>query len=770
MEKEQTLMGWWISHRNLILSVLVASLLAMGGIGWLFGASPTLPWVAAIVAMLAVATLETLQALRRCKPGVDVLALLTMAGSLLLAEYLAGAVIALMFASGRMLEEYAGRRARRALTALLERAPRFAHRLTTTGAEAVPVGEVAVGDRLLVKPGEIVPVDGLLVSESAQLDEAALTGESVPRMRKRGERLASGVVNAGGPLEIQSVATAADSTYAGVVKMVEQAQAGKAPLTRVADRYALLFTPLVLLVAGFAWALSGEPVRALAVLVVATPCPLILAAPVAIVAAMSRAARRGILIKSGAALEQLARVDVVLFDKTGTLTTGRSRLIGIKARSDVDADELLRLAASLEQVSQHVTAQSLVAEAHRRGVSLSWPEGVQEYAGEGLRGRVDGREVAVGSLAIASLGKAPDPWARDLLRSIEVEGLSAAFVGIENGLAGALLLADQIRLDAPRALRDLRRAGIRRTVMLSGDRQEVAANVAFLLGVDEVLSQCSPASKVEAVEAECRRGVAAMVGDGINDAPALAAAHVGIAMGARGSAVSSEAGDVVLMVDRLDRLPEGLSIARRGRRIALQSVVAGMGLSCLAMGFAAAGLLAPVVGALLQEGIDVAVILNAMRALSSGRHERHVSRLPPELAAELRMQHDRLQPALEHIERVAMALNDRDTPDALPMLHAVAETIEQSLLPHEHEDERQLYPKLAPVVGGFDPLGRMSRGHREILRLGHRLTRRIAALGSTPPDERQLRELRRLLFELSAVLRLHFAQEDELYFTLSEAS
>ncbi|WP_220348317.1 heavy metal translocating P-type ATPase [Alkalilimnicola ehrlichii] len=484
-------MGSWISNRNLMLTALVAGLLVAGGVAWLLGASPAPPWIAAIVMMLIVATVETLRALWRRQAGIDLLALLTMAGTLVLAEYLAGAVIAFMFASGRMLEEYAGRRARKALTALLERAPRLAHRLTAAGAEAVPVDAVAVGDHLLVKPGEIVPVDGLLSSSSAQLDEAALTGESVPRLRARGERLASGVVNAGGPLEMQALATAADSTYAGVVRMVEQAQAGEAPFTRMADRYALLFTPLVLLIAALAWAYSGEPVRALAVLVVATPCPLILAAPVAIVAAISRAARRGILIKNGAALEQLARVNVMLFDKTGTLTTGLARLVAIEVRAGVDADELLRLAASLDQVSQHVTAQSLVTEARRRTLALSLPQGAQEHAGEGLRGRVDGREVAVGSLALASFGGEADAWTASVLERMELEGLSGAFVGVDGRLAGVLLLSDQIRLDTPRALRELRRAGVRRTVMLSGDRQEIAEAVATALGVDAVLGERS---------------------------------------------------------------------------------------------------------------------------------------------------------------------------------------------------------------------------------------------------------------------------------------
>ena len=344
-----------VQSKQLILLILAALGLAAGGGAWLAGAIDVAEatWLAAIVLVLCSLLMAIVQDLRQGKTGVDIVAVLAMAGAILLREYLAGAVIALMFASGRALEEYAEARARRELSALLERAPRLAHRYEQGALIQIPVETVQPGDQLLVKSGEIVPVDGLVLTASAVLDESALTGESLPIERRMGEQVRSGTVNAGGPFDLRALVTAANSTYAGVIRLVEAAQTAKAPFVRLADRYALLFVPLTLGLAGLAWVLSGEPVRALAVLVVATPCPLILAAPVAIVSGISRAARRGILIKGGGALETLARARVLLFDKTGTLTTGRARLTAIETCSVFDATTVLRLAAALDQFSQH---------------------------------------------------------------------------------------------------------------------------------------------------------------------------------------------------------------------------------------------------------------------------------------------------------------------------------------------------------------------------------------------------------------------------------
>ncbi len=603
--------------------------LAAGGAVWLLGyphAADHL-WQATIVLVLIPLVLDVAASLFHGELGVDAIALLAMIGALAFGENLAGAVVALMLSGGEMLEIYAGSRARKELSSLVERAPRVVHRYDRIGEEDrlvdPAIEEVRPGDRLLVKPGEIVPVDGVVLGPNAVLDESALTGESVPVERRPGDRVPSGGVNAGGPFDLRAVATAEGSTYAAIVRLVQEAEASKAPFVRLADRYSLVLFPVTLIMAGAAWWLSGEPVRALAVLVVATPCPLILAAPVAFVAGISRAAHRGVIIKGGAAIEGLARVRTLLLDKTGTLTLGIPTVHRIETFDSVEPDEILRLAASLDQVSPHVMAAALVTAAREKGLALTFPTEVKEQFGSGIEGEVDGRRVALGKASWVSESTGLDgPLSQrleELRRTVAAEGQSNVFVAVDGKPAGAIVLADPVREDSAATLGEIRKMGIARIVMVTGDHRSVAERVGMELGVDEVLAECSPADKVEAVKAESARGPTVMVGDGVNDAPALAAATVGVAMGARGATASSEAADAVLMLDRLDRLVDALSISRRSRSIALQSVLAGMGLSLAAMVVAAFGFLPPLAGALFQEVIDVAVILNALRALGPGR-------------------------------------------------------------------------------------------------------------------------------------------------------
>ncbi|HYN19667.1 MAG TPA: heavy metal translocating P-type ATPase, partial [Thermoanaerobaculia bacterium] len=609
---------------RLLVSVTLTGIVA-GGVAHLLGA-PGLAgalWALTTAAMLLPLAWTVISDLRRGEMGVDVIALLAMAGSLFLGQYLAGAVIALMLSGGQALEAFAGARARRELSALLARAPRIVHRYEDGQLTSPPLEAVQPGDLLLVKPGEIVPVDGRIDgTETAVLDESALTGESLPVEHPPGDPVQSGTVNAGGPFRMRAVSTAEASTYAGIVRMVQQAEASRAPFVRLADKYALIFLPLTLAMAGGAWAISGDPVRALAVLVVATPCPLILAAPVALIAGVSRAAKRGILIKGGRALEALARARILLLDKTGTITTGMPELSDVEMFGTEPENEILRLAASLDQVSPHIMASAVVRTARRRDLELSFPTAVTERLGQGIRGRVGEREVALGKLDRVLPGGTVPAGVRRVRRRTALEGSSSIFVAVDGTLAGALILHDPIRPDSPLTLRRLRASGIERVVLVTGDHPEVAETVGMGIGADLVLAERSPEEKVEAVLAERAGGTTLMVGDGINDAPALAAADAGVAMGARGASASSEAADVVITVDRLDRLAEALQIARRARGIALQSVLAGMGLSLAGMIAAAAGYLPPVAGALFQEGIDVAVILNALRALGDGRRRR----------------------------------------------------------------------------------------------------------------------------------------------------
>ena len=740
-----------------------AAVLLIGACAWVLGApaAANLCWALGIAPALLLLLVEIARQAIRLEPGVDLIAGLAMGGALLLGENLAGVVIALMFTGGNVLEEFAHRRANRELTALLARRPRIAHREAGQDLQDVPVDEVAVGDRLVTKSGEVLPVDGTLLDMAATLDESALTGESVPVQFRAGSALRSGTVNAGAPFRYRADATAAESTYADIVRLIEAAQQQKAPFVRLADRWSLAFLALTLLIAGVAWLATGDPVRALAVLVVATPCPLILAAPVAIVAGISAAARHGVLVKGGGALETLARARTVMFDKTGTLTTGVARLTGVEARDDVAPDHLLALAASLEQVSQHVLAGSITAAACQRGLSLALPISARECPGAGIAGEVDGRQVRVGGLDWVWPGEAP-AWADAVLRRARRDGSSTAFVAVDGRLAGALLFADEIRRETPRALRALHRAGVERIVMLSGDRRDVALAVATALGVDSVLADRSPQDKVEAVRAERVGGIAVMVGDGLNDAPALAAADVGVAMGARGAGAASEAADIVLLVDRLDALATAISISRRARRIALESVLAGIALSTLGMVAAALGWLPPVAGALTQELIDVAVILNALRALG-GRSGR-LPGLPEAQVRSLIAEHSALVAVLDRMRALADRMGGEQVDGvALRAELVVLEKDLRRILDHEKADESKLHPAIAGMIGGRDPMAAISRTHREIAHLGRRFSRLVAELGPEGPDQEETAELRRLLHVLEAILRLHFAQEDEIY-------
>ena len=637
--------------------LIVLGAVVTGAALWLAGAHEVadIAWAAAVVLALIPLGISVGRDLLHRETGVDLIALLAMAGSLVLGQYLAGAVVGLMLSGGQALERYASSRARRELSALLARAPRVVHRYEHGDLTSPDIADVKQGDLLLVKPGELVPVDGLIRSAAALLDESALTGESRPAERLVGDTVRSGVVNAGAPFDMHALTTADESTYAGIVRLVREAQSSKAPFVRLADRYALWFLPLTLGVAALAWAVSGNPVRALAVLVVATPCPLILAAPVAIVAGISRAASRGIIVKGGGALETLARARTLVCDKTGTLTAGSPRVASVETFEATSADELLRLAASLDQVSLHVFAGGIVAAAKARLFDLQLPTEVREHSGKGIEGTVGRRHVALGQARWLSAGRPLPDAAADLRRRMALDGAMAVFIAVDGTVAGALVMEDPVRTETPHALRTLRLAGITRIVLLSGDRHDVAQAVGGALGVDVVLSEHTPEQKVQAVLNERAQGVTVMVGDGVNDAPALAAADVGIAMGARGATASSEAADAVIVVDRLDRVAEAVLIARRARHIAVQSVLAGMALSSFGMVLAAFGMLPPVAGAFFQEAIDVAVIVNALRALGGGEL-REPGAGEVEMEEHLPREHEELMPLVESDHEVGVTI------------------------------------------------------------------------------------------------------------------
>jgi heavy metal translocating P-type ATPase len=719
-------------------------------------------WMFATVPVVAGLAISIVKDLLSGRFGVDAVALVSMSGALALGQPLAGAVVALMYSGGNVLEDIAVARAAHDLRSLVDRAPRDAHRCVDSGIEEVPVGTVAVGDRLLVHAGEVVPVDGVVTSEIATIDESALTGEPIAVTKMRGAAILSGSLNAGETIAMTVSAVAGESTYAGIVRLVTAAQTAKAPFVRLADRYALIFLPVTLALAFVAWLISGDPLRSLAVLVAATPCPLILAAPVAFIAGVAQAARRGILVKGGGPLEALARGQTVLFDKTGTLTVGGARLLSVEVAPGETAEEILMLGASLEQASHHVIAGAIVAAAAERGLSLKVPEHVRESMGSGMQGVIDGRKVIAGSREMTLGGGHAPEWASRAIRRASWRSALIVFVAVEGRPIGALLLADELRSDTPRAIRLLRDAGINRIVMVTGDRLGAAQAIGAALDLDSVLAERVPSDKVDAVRSEQRFHPTIMVGDGINDAPALAAADVGIALGAGGASASSEAADVVILADRLDRVGEAIMIARRARHIAVESIIAGMALSILAMLAGTFGWLTPVPAAIVQEVIDVAVILNALRALSPGRGTVRRS-MTAEAGRELHHNHVALIGNLDRLRSIVDALDDAVPERAATLIAAANRIVQDQVVVHERDDEGNVYPQLARVLRESHGLSAMSRAHREILHIARLLGRVAEDLPTEKVDRYLIRDAQRLIEAVETLVRLHTAQEEDIY-------
>jgi heavy metal translocating P-type ATPase len=537
--------------------------------------------------------------------GSDVLAILSLLGTLITTEFFAMAIISLMLATGRLLESWAEGQAERELSSLINRIPRTARRVRGDGSiEEIDVTEIQVGNQILLRSGEILPVDGVLLSE-AITDESALTGEPLPQQRGIGALLASGIVNAGSPFTLEATNTAATSTYAGIISMVREAQKKSAPSIRLANKWAIRFVPFALLIAGSAWLFTGEVSRAVAVLVAATPCPLILAVPIAVVSGLSLAAKSGAVIKNGAVLEALAKTRVVLLDKTGTLTYGGPEINSIDCAPSYIAQDVLQLAASVDQYSSHVVAQSLVNGAHARKIQLSTAKNLHETLGHSISGEVNGTRITVGQLTSAL------PEWRKSRDELQVAVYS------DQQLIGIIGLADPVRVESKQLLADLSSAGISEIAMLTGDKQITAEKVAQEIGISKVFSDLTPEQKlaITAQYKESKMGVVVLVGDGINDAPALALADVGVAMGARGASAASEAADVVIVEDSIDRLAIAISIAKLTMKKASQAVAIGMGLSIVAMIAGAFGVTNASEGALIQEGIDVISILWALTVL-----------------------------------------------------------------------------------------------------------------------------------------------------------
>jgi heavy metal translocating P-type ATPase len=566
---------------------------------------------AALIIVGAPLIWRTIRGMLHGRFAADVVAALAILTAIILGQPIPGLVVVLMLTGGEALERYAEGRASRAVRDLEAAAPRIAHRLGDTVAD-VPVDEVTAGDRILIRPGEIVPCDGVVTDGRSHLDTSSLTGEPVPVLAVADTVVLSGSINQEGALTIRVTAVAAESQYARIVELVRTAQASKAPIQRAADRAAVWFTPTTLVVCALAWLLSRDPERILAVLVVATPCPLILATPVAIIGGINRAAKHGIVMRNGGALEALSRVDTMVVDKTGTLTIGRPDVDAVWAVPAVGRQELLRLAGAIERHSGHLLARTLTEAALAEVPALPAAAGIVESAGRGVSGITDGKSVMVGSPSYIS--DAYPGAAADLAALDHGTGLQA-WVAIDGRGAGIVSYADRLRPGLRQTLADLKGQGIRDIILLSGDSQQNSDAVAGEIGLTDARGDLLPEDKVRAVQAlEASGRHVLMVGDGTNDAPALSTASVGMALAAHGGGISAEAADVVLLRDDIGLAARALAISRRSMRIARQSIGAGLALSAVAMGFAAAGSIAPTVGALLQEAIDVAVILNALRS------------------------------------------------------------------------------------------------------------------------------------------------------------
>lgn len=604
---------------------LVGATVAVAIVAGVLSLTPWAPGVAWLVSGYALGVagwtaVGMVRDLLRGHAGIDVLAVTAVTAAVVVGEFWAALVVVLMLTGGEALEDYAANRARRDLSALLSKAPASAQVLEDGGLRVVPVDDVRPGDTVVVRPAEVVPVDGILLSDLAELDESSLTGESLPVERRLGDEVPSGAVNGQRAVTVRATRSAHDSQYQQIVSLVEQATASRSRTVRLADRFAVPFTLVALVIAGAAWWVSGDAVRFAEVLVVATPCPLLIAAPVAFMGGMSRAAREGVIVKSSQTLEKLDRARTVAFDKTGTLTYGRPVLTRVDASGPLGTDTVLRLAASAEQYSGHVLAAPIVDGARRRGIEPVEGEDVHEIAANGVQALVEGRVVVVGRRAyvddVTGITAVPVPLQA---------GETAVYVAVDAVPSGALILRDEVRAEAAGAVRELRVLGIEHVMVLTGDQRATAEHVAAGLGIDDVRAECLPLDKVAAVRDAPVRPVV-MVGDGVNDAPVLASADVGIAMGARGATAASESADAVILRDDVSTVATAVRVSKDTLRIALQSIWVGIGLSVALMLVAAVGLLPALAGAWMQEVVDLVAILWALRASRGTKFAQRPSR------------------------------------------------------------------------------------------------------------------------------------------------
>lgn len=593
-----------------LFSVALSSILAALALQ-IIGQKTAANWVLGAVSLAAVVPLliDMWRDVRSGSYGIDILAATAIVSAVILGQYWAAIVVVVMLTGGTALEDYAERRASSELRSLLKHAPHHAHVIRKRKVVDVKVSELHIGDKVVIRPGEIVPADATIIEGTASFDESSLTGESLPIDRQIGDQILSGSINLDGEVTAKVTANPEDSQYQQIVRLVKAASASQAPFVRLADRYSIPFTLIAYAIAISVWALTGSAIRFLEVIIVATPCPLILAAPIALMSGMARASKYGIIIKTGSALEKLAEAKTFGFDKTGTLTTGDLSVDTVTAYGSYKKDEVLALAASLEQSSNHVLARALVQAATDKGLKLTKAKHVKEISGRGVSAQLQGRHILVGRLSLLEEHDIdfPKTFKRASIRQ------TAAYVAINGSLAGVITLQDSLREESKETIQALRALGINNFLMVTGDNKQTADAIAKELDINHVQAEALPADKLHAIERIKKRPVV-FVGDGVNDAPVLTSADVGIAIGARGVTAASESADMVILPNDVSRVSAVTRIAKRTFAIARQSILIGIGLSVLLMGIFATGKFPPLAGALLQEVVDVVVIFNALRA------------------------------------------------------------------------------------------------------------------------------------------------------------
>ncbi len=577
----------------------------------LMGFGTAAQWLLSIVAIITALPLlwEMFEDVRSGRYGIDILAITAIVAAVILGEYWAAIVVALMLTGGESLEDYAQHRARSELDALLKNAPQTAQVIRKGKTLKVKVSELHVGDKILINAGDAVPADAVVLEGTASFDESSLTGESLPQSKTTGDQLLSGSINQDGSIQAKVTASAEDSQYQQIVKLVKSAANSQAPFVRLAERYSVPFTILAFSIAGGMWVLTGEPIRFLQVIIVATPCPLLLAAPIALISGMSRASNYGIIVKTGAAMERMAEAKAIAFDKTGTLTRGEFEVTGVVAATGHTKDEVLGLAASLEQGSNHVIGKAIVQSALDKKVKLTKAKHIKETAGKGLLTSLKGQEVVVGRLAFLEERGIEKPTNL----KVGTTAKTTVYVAVNGEMIGAISLSDELREEAKSTIARLRDMGLKKILLITGDNSSAAKHVAKQLNLDEIHAEALPVDKLGVLDQTKDRPLI-FVGDGVNDAPILTAADVGVALGAKGSTAASESADMVIMVDSVGRVATAYEIAKRTFSIARQSILIGIALSVGLMILFATGKFSPLTGAILQEVVDVFVIFNALRA------------------------------------------------------------------------------------------------------------------------------------------------------------